>query len=89
MSTFSSACCDKLLLCSKLGHLSFDREAVGKMHGKEAAEQVHIHSLQGLCALLLPKNIPSRQREADLAARQSTLVEAVATPVRHLVNISC
>ena len=59
------------------------------MHGKEAAEQVHIHSLQGLCALLLPKNIPSRQREADLAARQSTLVEALATPVRLPVDLAC
>ncbi len=55
---------------------------MGKLHGKEAAEQVHIHSLQGLCALLLPKNMPLRQGEADLAARQSALVEALATPVR-------
>lgn len=69
--------------------ISGHREAVGKLHGKEAAEQAHIHSLQGLCTLLLPKNIPSRQREADLAARQSALIEALTTPVRcvsHVVN---
>lgn len=63
------------------------RDAVGRIHGKEAAEQAHIHSLQGLCTLLLPKDIPSRQRDAELAARQSALVDAVASPVSCTLQI--
>ncbi len=62
------------------------REAVGKIHGKEAAELAHIHSLQGLSSLMLSKDVPARRRDAELAARQNALVEAVATPV---CSIAC
>ena len=62
------------------------RDAVGKIYGEEAAEQAHIHSLQGLCSLLLAHDVPFRRREAELASRQNALVDAIASPVRSSIS---